>query len=117
MAQDVTIESVDGEVREVTLRYQLRKPCSECPYTAKTKGWIGHHQSALEFHDIAKNDIPMPCHMSTGQSCAGNAIYMNRLCKLSHDPDKAEMQNKLKDSTDSVLFSWNGQVLIDYHGV
>lgn len=116
MAEDVTIFLSNGEVREKTLRYQLKKSCTECPYTAKTQHWIGHHESAQEFHDIAKNDIPFPCHMSTGQSCVGNGVYMNRLCKLSHDPDKAKFQNELRESNrESVLFSWDGKALVDFH--
>lgn len=117
MSQIVMIENEEGEVREVELKYQLKKSCIECPYTAKTKGWIGQHESAQEFHDIAKVDQPFPCHMSTGQSCVGNAVYMNRMCSLSRDPDKAAFQKRLKEENkEEVLFSWDGQALVNFHG-
>lgn len=117
MAQKIEIKGLDGKVRTVTLRYQLKKTCTECPYTGKTKGWLGHHESAKEFHDIAKVDQPFPCHMSTQQSCVGNAVYMNRLCKLSHDPDKAAFQDRLRtENTEDVLFSWDGEALVNFHG-
>ena len=117
MAQTLEIKNITGEIRKVTLRYQLKKTCTECPYAGKTKGWIGHHKSAQEFHDIAKTDHPFPCHMSTGQSCVGNAVYMNRMCKMSHDTDKAAFQERLrKENTEEVLFSWTGEALVDFHG-
>lgn len=117
MAQDVTIIGLDGEHKEITLKYQLKKTCHECPYSGKTKGWIGEHESAQDFHDIAKQDIPFPCHMSTRQSCVGNAIYMNRLCKSSRDQDKAEFQQRIRaTNTEDVLFSWTGEALVAHHG-
>lgn len=116
MAETLEIENIDGEVCEVTLKYQLRKMCTECPYSNKTKGWIGGHESAKEFHDIAHSDTPFPCHMSTKQSCVGNGIYMNRLCKRSRDNDKASFQDRLRtENNEDVLFSWDGSKLVDFH--
>lgn len=117
MGERLEIKNNEGEIRSVELKYQLKKSCIECPYTAKTKGWIGHHESAQDFHDIAKSDQPFPCHMSTSQSCVGNAVYMNRLCKLSHNPDKAQFQQQLRQANnEEVLFSWDGTELVKFHG-
>jgi len=101
---------------EKPLKYDLKKSCPECPYTPKTKGWIGSHESAKEFHDVAKNDIPFCCHMNKNQSCVGNAIYMNKLCKMSIDPDKKNHQSSLRNSNEDVLFSFDGSKLEAYHG-
>lgn len=98
------------------MRYDLKKPCPECPYTPKMRGWIGSHDSAMEFHEVVQQDAPFSCHMSPEQCCAGNALYMNRLCKVSRDPDKAQFQKKLKDSLEPVVFSFDGQALVDFHG-
>lgn len=99
------------------LKYQLKKSCPECPYLSKTKGWIGSHETAKDFHDIAKEDIEFCCHMNTNQACVGNSIYMNKLCKLSINPEKAEFQKRLKaDNTEEVLFSWDGSTLVNFHG-
>lgn len=117
MAEQVFYRNEAGAQNLVTLAYQLKKTCKECPYTPKTKGWIGSHHSAQEFHDIAKTDQPQPCHMHKAQSCVGNALYMNKLCKLSIDVDKAGMQQRLKNcNQESVLFSWDGAALTDFHG-
>lgn len=44
-------------------------------------------------------------------------IYMNKLCKMSIDPDKVEMQRRLcEENTEDVLFSWDGQALVNFHG-
>ena len=70
----------------------------------------------MEFHDIAKVDQPFPCHMSVGQACVGNAVYMNRLCKRSHDADKSDFQNRLRENNnEDVLFSFDGEALVNFH--
>lgn len=98
------------------MKYQLKKPCPECPYARQMAGWIGSHETAKEFHDIAKEDEPFPCHMILSQACAGNALYMNRLCKLSRDPEKAEFQKGLEEPEVDILFSFDGSQLVKFHG-
>lgn len=116
MTEKIYLEDLNKNAQLIELKYQLKKPCAECPYSGKFKGYIGPHESAKEFHDIAQNDQPFPCHMSTKQSCVGNAVYMNRLCKSSRDPEKNAFQNRLRETITEVLFSWDGQKLIDHHG-
>jgi hypothetical protein len=117
MAQTIQLQDFDGQIEEVTLNYDLKKTCKECPYVEKMKGWIGEHESAKEFHDIAKYDVGFPCHMHKAQSCVGNALYMNQLKALSRDHDKSNFQKKLEEENEEkVIFSWDGQALVDYHG-
>lgn len=117
VAQQIYYKNISGGLDLVNLKYQLKKTCAECPYTAKTKGWIGPHNSAKEFHDIAVVDQPHPCHIHKRQSCVGNAIYMNKLCKMSIDTDKVAMQRRLREENkEEVLFSWDGQALVNFHG-
>lgn len=100
------------------MKYQLHKTCPECPYTPKLKGWIGEHTSSMDFHEAVKQDISFPCHMNKKQCCVGNALYMNKMCKVSRDPEKAAYQNVLKqNNTEKVLFSHDGSALINFHGV
>ncbi|MCH7295447.1 hypothetical protein [Acinetobacter higginsii] len=99
------------------MQYDLKKTCPECPYAPKTKGWIGEHDSALDFHDAVKQDIDFPCHMSKEQCCVGNALYMNSMCKISRDPQKAAYQNRLKQiNKEVILFSFDGSELVNFHG-
>lgn len=99
------------------MKFDLKKTCPECPYTEKVGGWIGEHDSAIEFHDAVKQDIEFPCHMSKDQCCVGNALYMNEMCKLSRDPEKAKYQQYLKiNNSEKVLFSLDGSKLIYFHG-
>lgn len=99
------------------MKFDLKQTCPECPYAAKTKGWIGNHESAKDFHDLVKQDTDFPCHMSQKQHCVGNALYMNKMCKVSRNPDKAEFQKKLKENnTEQVLFSFDGSALVNFHG-
>lgn len=46
------------------MKFGLKKPCRECPFFAKVRGWIGNHKNAIEFHEIARNDQAMACHMA-----------------------------------------------------
>lgn len=99
------------------MKFELKKTCPECPYTPKTPGWIGGHETALDFHNAAKQDIEFPCHMSKSQCCVGNALYMNRMCKVSKTPEKADFQNRLKQhNREAVLFSFDGSKLVEFHG-
>ena len=112
------------------MKHDLLTPCRECPYTARMKGWIGGHGTAMDFHDLAKNDHPMPCHMTVdydgegkghdSQQCAGQAHYMNSMCKVSRLPDLKEMQGRIRllniKTPDDLLFSFDGSKLIDFHG-
>lgn len=98
------------------LKYDLKKTCTECPYANKTPGWIGNYESAKDFHLIAKTDQPFSCHMSTKQSCVGNALYMNKLCKRSRDINKANFQDSLRDNKETILFSFTGETLVKFHG-
>src|SRR5271170_3653934 len=92
------------------MRHDMKQPCTECPYVGKWAGWIGDHESAQDFVDIARADAEFPCHMSLdqdgdteeqlaedeGQQCAGQALFMNRMCKMSRRREMAEMQSRLK---------------------
>lgn len=99
------------------MKFDLIKTCPECPYTEKVRGWIGEHDTAIDFHDAVKQDIEFPCHMSKGQSCVGNALYMNEMCKLSRIPEKAQFQQKLKIyNREKTLFSPDGSKLLSFHG-
>lgn len=98
------------------LKYELKRTCTECPYSNKIPGWIGSHTSAEDFHIIAKTDQTFSCHMSTKQACVGNALYMNKLCKRSQDKDKANFQDSLRNNTENILFSFTGETLIKFHG-
>lgn len=49
------------------MKFDLKQTCPECPYAAKTKGWIGEHETAKDFHDIVVQDQDFRCHMSQKQ--------------------------------------------------
>ncbi|WP_342255242.1 hypothetical protein [Acinetobacter baumannii] len=99
------------------MKFELKKTCPECPYTPKTQGWIGEHETALEFHHAVKQDIEFPCHMSKDQCCVGNALYMNSMCKVSRNPQKANFQKSLKQiNQETILFSFDGSKLVEFHG-
>lgn len=99
------------------MKFELKKMCPECPYAPKTQGWIGEHATALEFHHAVKQDIEFSCHMSKGQCCVGNALYMNAMCKVSRNHQKANFQKYLKQvNQETILFSFDGSKLVEYHG-
>lgn len=115
------------------MNYDMKKPCAECPYVGKWKGWIGNHKSAQDFVDLARADIPFPCHMTINQDydaaeievqmcfpavaqCAGQALFMNRMCKLSRNINMARMQNRLKEEKPDVQILWPPEELVKHHG-
>lgn len=116
-----------------SMNFGLKKPCKECPYMARVKGWIGSHESPMEFHDLVKHDVRMACHMTVNQCddnsvkevkhhCAGYALYMNAMCKMSTDPEMAELQNEVRqhvsdDIKKELLFSFDGSKLIEFHQI
>lgn len=106
----------------MTIQYNLKQPCKECPYTGTTPGWIGPYDSAQVFHDFVKHDVPMPCHMTQDAKvpnhCAGYAIYMNKMCKRSHDRDMRDYQDRIRMIEDlpEVKFSFDGSALVECHG-
>lgn len=100
------------------MKYSLKKSCAECPYLPKMPGWIGSHESGKEFHEIARADMEFSCHMNPEFSCAGNAMYMNAMCKLSKNKQKSDWQKQLRDNCHEqkdVLFSFDGSKINDYH--
>jgi hypothetical protein len=107
------------------MKHDLKEPCAECPYVGKMKGWVGEHDPQ-DFVDLVRADIPFACHMTVtqpggpdiaphkAQQCAGYAIFMTRMCKMSRRPEMTEMQIRLKKECDTqVLFP--GDVLVDHH--
>lgn len=109
------------------MQYGLSKPCRECPFLAQMKGWIGGHENAIEFHELVRADVRMPCHMtSNGENeevkdkkqhhCAGYAMYMNAMCKKSRDHAMANFQDQMrKQPKDNLLFSFDGSKIVQYH--
>jgi hypothetical protein len=108
------------------MEFNKTKPCRECPFLAQMAGWIGGHSTAKDFHELVQLDIRMPCHMTTEdflekpvkeQHCAGYAMYMNKMCKSSRDPDTRELQNKVRGKeAENLLFSFDGSKLLEFHG-
>ncbi len=109
------------------MKYGLNKPCRECPFLAKVRGWIGGHASALDFHELVHADARMPCHMTSNMEheevqdgkehhCAGYAMYMNAMCKKSRDPQMAAFQDKVRHlPKDDLLFSFDGSKIVEFH--
>jgi hypothetical protein len=113
------------------MRHDMKTPCAECPYVGKWKGWIGDHESAQEFVDLVKADQPFPCHMSlnqdgdesipeqvedgAGQQCAGYAMFMSKMCKLSRNPAMAAMQNRLRAEKPDVEVLWPPDKMVEHH--
>lgn len=109
------------------MKFGLSKPCRECPFFARVRGWIGSHDNAIEFHEIARADQAMACHMTVnGESddapdnkqhqCAGQALYMNAMCKMSRNPEMAAFQKRMRGTpTDGLLFSFDGAKIVEFH--
>jgi hypothetical protein len=95
---------------------------------ANTPGWLGPHNNSEVFHNRAKGDLLMPCHMTvnkehpevsdrTAHQCAGQALYMTADFKRSRDKGMAAYQDHLRgvDKT-KLLFSRDGSKLREFHG-
>jgi len=108
------------------MKATLKNPCKECPYLAKTKGWLGGHETAMDFHDFANNDTRMACHKTIAEDgntekanqCAGQILYMNAIFKRSKHPDTVSAQNRLADyvDKDELLNSLDGSKIVEFHG-
>lgn len=102
------------------MKFELKKPCKECPFLALMPGWIGSHKSAMEFHDAVMNDVRFSCHLThdkTEHHCVGYALYMNAVFKLSKDPEMLEFQNSIEEyDSEKLLNSFDGSVLVQFHG-
>lgn len=114
------------------MNHDMKKPCPECPYVGKWKGWIGTHPTAQDFVDLARADHPFPCHMTVDQEspiepleqmesasvaqCAGQALFMNKMIKLSRRPEMAAMQNRLRTEAPGVEVLWPPERLVEHHG-
>ena len=117
------------------MHYNLKTPCHECPYVGKVPGWIGAHDTAQDFVDLVRVDAPFPCHESIdyaavehGESrkpeqqlksahvahCAGYAIFMSKMSKLSRRPELAAMQDRLKAKC-KVQVVWPPDKLVELH--
>ncbi len=101
--------------------YNRKKMCAECPFSAKSiPGWLGPW-SIEDFENFLKFDGTFICHMDVerlhgeedaedhvfdeeveklGQHCVGMLRYMNSMCKLSRDPEKAAAQNVIRETPD-----------------
>ena len=119
------------------MKHDLKEPCHACPYVGKMPGWIGAHETAQDFVDVVRADQQFPCHETvaanharhqhrcnadgtvplTGkeQHCAGYALFMNKMCKVSRDPDMAAMQKRLKE-TCTVEVIWPPAKMVEVHG-
>lgn len=113
------------------MKYNLKEPCNECPFVGKWKGWIGSHKSAQDFVDLVVADAPFPCHKTIDQTlrghayteayyssehCAGYALFMNRMCKLSRNPKMAAMQKRLRE-TCKVPVLWPPSKMVEHHNL
>lgn len=108
------------------MKFDQTTPCKECPYLALVAGWIGAHESAMDFHQIVRNDQEFPCHMTTEayqgkpvteQHCAGYAMYMNADCKVSNNPNIYLLQEKVRSNDASkLLHSFDGSKIVEFHG-
>lgn len=106
------------------MRYDLKKPCNECPYVGKIPGWIGAHDTAQDFVDVVLADAPFPCHCTVRhdsdapsvtaqmeqkgnklQHCAGYALFMSQMCKSSRRPELFRMQQRLREECDVKVLS------------
>lgn len=111
------------------MNYGLKVPCHECPFIGNTPGWIGSHETAQDFVDLVRADMPFPCHETVDQDspdpieavlaqkvahCAGYALFMSRMCKLSRRPELAAMQQRLKE-TCKVPVLWPPDELVRTH--
>lgn len=110
------------------MKYEMQEPCNECPYVGKWKGWIGAHETAQDFVDVVRNDQPFPCHKSVpsdtrsfkeramdAQQCAGYALFMSRMCKISRHAPMMEMQRRLKANPPKEEVLYPPQKLVDWH--
>lgn len=107
------------------MKFNLRKPCKQCPYLAQVEGWIGGHDTAQDFHDAVQADVRFPCHKTTEayqekptqeQHCAGYAMYMNAICKRSHDLEMMKLQDQVEGDNKLLLDSFDGSKLVEFHG-
>lgn len=114
------------------MQFNLRKPCKECPYTPKVPGWLGSHDASRDFHDMSMADVPHPCHLTVNgnasptdgmeienaveQMCAGQAMYMNKRCKSSRNPDVAAYQKTLRGSPHAADVFSTPEEMEAFHG-
>ncbi len=65
---------------------QHKKVCRDCPFSRKAlKGWLGS-LTPQEWVQLAHGEGTSECHVHTGVSCAGLAIYRANVCKSVRDP-------------------------------
>lgn len=103
------------------MKFNLKRPCKDCPYTNQVPVWIGPYESAAELHEFAAKDIEFFCHNTQDNKershCCGNALYMNQLCKQSRDPEMAAYQRSLSMPEDiEILGSLDGSKIVEFHG-
>ena len=99
--------------------FERKTMCAECPFRKKSApGWLGPW-SVDEFEQIINSDSQFVCHdvinkMSddnvptsiiedVGQHCVGLLRYRNSLCRLSRDPEVAEVQRELRSVQDEEI--------------
>lgn len=114
------------------MKYDLKKPCAECPFhRGSANGWLGSYTPESVIQAV-RNDEPFLCHSHVenqcpdgyenpdwqewaaehAQHCAGAMIFARKMCKLSRDPEMAEAQRAI-DKTQDILFP--AQNFIDHH--
>lgn len=101
--------------------YNKTKMCAECPFRANAlRGWLGPW-TVQDFEDFIHKEGVFICHvdlkqkldqgmtneevMEEGEHCVGMLRYMNSVCKLSRDKDKAAAQHRVAEIKDKPLIS------------
>lgn len=109
------------------MKYDLKKPCNECPFRKKSlPGWLGPWKPREILQSIAVN--PFPCHRTirhneqryeddTLQSCAGMALFLNNNLEKSRDTSNAIHQWAVRNADTSIKNSvfLNTLEFMDHH--
>ena len=97
----------------------LCQPCRECPFRKNSPpGWLGPFTPEGILDEALEGFV---CHRThdaeVHQFCAGNAIFMNQLLKLSRDGAYATFQRSLKDADAEVVENVfaSQQAFIEHH--
>lgn len=91
------------------MNYNLKKPCSECPFRRKSPaGWLGPWDPRELLFVIGRSMFP--CHRTVKpednynedaphlESCAGMAIFLNNKVERSRDESNQLHQDMLRGS-------------------
>lgn len=108
------------------MKYDLDKPCNECPFRRKAPaGWLGPWsvaelllvigRSAFACHRTIKRGGDYDLDAPGLQSCAGMAIFLNNKMERSRDHMNAHHQDLLANSPHAKDVFANSTEFADHH--